>query len=229
VAQLFSLGCYTFMNIRTSFRLAVIVTFAFVFAGRSQGVILNAGDTWSYQFSTLDYIGSQPSAGSMPFSFSVTTLSPSYTTVSYQLFEQPSDSLIYSGGYIFAGNSTGSSGVSFLSPYPWQSLDGSITFSADAPVSIDSLTIQVIRPGTVVSEPFGDVVTSWDIFQTTVTPTPEPTTLSLLTAAVAAFGLFRFVIRKPQPNKSPEPTAVGAVSSAIAVRVAGRRWLSFFR
>jgi hypothetical protein len=31
------------------------------------------------------------------------------------------------------------------------------------------------------------------------------------------------------PNKSPEPTAVGAVSSAVAVRVAGRRWLSFFR
>ena len=31
------------------------------------------------------------------------------------------------------------------------------------------------------------------------------------------------------PNKSPEPTGVGAVSSAIAVHVAGRRWLSFFR
>jgi hypothetical protein len=31
------------------------------------------------------------------------------------------------------------------------------------------------------------------------------------------------------PNKSPEPTAVGACSSAIAVHVAGRRWLSFFR
>ena len=31
------------------------------------------------------------------------------------------------------------------------------------------------------------------------------------------------------PNKSPEPTAVGAVSSAIAVHAAGRRWLSFFR
>jgi len=30
------------------------------------------------------------------------------------------------------------------------------------------------------------------------------------------------------PNKSPEPTAVGAVSSAIAVHVASRRWLSFF-
>ena len=29
------------------------------------------------------------------------------------------------------------------------------------------------------------------------------------------------------PNQSPEPTAVGAVSSAV--RVASRRWLSFFR
>ena len=34
---------------------------------------------------------------------------------------------------------------------------------------------------------------------------------------------------KKQPNKSPEPTAVGAGSSAIAVHVASRRWLSFFR
>ncbi len=31
------------------------------------------------------------------------------------------------------------------------------------------------------------------------------------------------------PNKSPEPTAVGAVSSAVAVHAANRRWLSFFR
>ena len=31
------------------------------------------------------------------------------------------------------------------------------------------------------------------------------------------------------PNKSPEPTAVGACRSAIAVHVASRRWLSFCR
>jgi hypothetical protein len=31
------------------------------------------------------------------------------------------------------------------------------------------------------------------------------------------------------PNKSPEPTAVGAISSAVAVHAASRRWLSFFR
>ena len=31
------------------------------------------------------------------------------------------------------------------------------------------------------------------------------------------------------PNQSPEPTAVGAVSSAVAVHTTSRRWLSFFR
>ncbi len=36
-------------------------------------------------------------------------------------------------------------------------------------------------------------------------------------------------MRLTMPNKSPEPTAVGAVSSAIAVHVASRRWLSFLR
>jgi hypothetical protein len=30
-------------------------------------------------------------------------------------------------------------------------------------------------------------------------------------------------------NKSPEPTAVGAVSSDVAVRVASRRWVSYVR
>jgi hypothetical protein len=34
---------------------------------------------------------------------------------------------------------------------------------------------------------------------------------------------------KLMPNKSPEPTAVGAVSSAVAVHAASRRWLSFLR
>ena len=31
------------------------------------------------------------------------------------------------------------------------------------------------------------------------------------------------------PNKSPEPTAVGACRSAVAVHVTSRRWLSFLR
>jgi hypothetical protein len=44
-------------------------------------------------------------------------------------------------------------------------------------------------------------------------------------------GSFReiFQMSDTRSNKSPEPTAVGAVSSAVAVRVASRRWLSFLR
>ena len=36
-------------------------------------------------------------------------------------------------------------------------------------------------------------------------------------------------VRDQKPNKSPEPTADGAVRSAIAVHAASRRWLSFLR
>ena len=42
-------------------------------------------------------------------------------------------------------------------------------------------------------------------------------------------GAKKIMIPKMPPNKSPEPTAVGALSSAIAVHAASRRWLSFFR
>ena|ERR1039457_4303994 len=35
--------------------------------------------------------------------------------------------------------------------------------------------------------------------------------------------------KKPTPNKSPKPTAVGACRSAVAVHVTSRRWLSFLR
>ena len=49
-------------------------------------------------------------------------------------------------------------------------------------------------------------------------------------AVISAFDFMMLGLKDSQwPNKSPEPTAVGAVSSAVAVHVASRRWLSFFR
>ena len=45
----------------------------------------------------------------------------------------------------------------------------------------------------------------------------------------ASSELSHFELESTLPNKSPEPTAVGACRSAIAVHVAGRRWLSFLR
>jgi hypothetical protein len=41
-------------------------------------------------------------------------------------------------------------------------------------------------------------------------------------------GRFGLVVDRA-PNKSPEPTADGVVSSTIAAHAASRRWLSFFR
>jgi hypothetical protein len=66
----------------------------------------------------------------------------------------------------------------------------------------------------------------------TIASVPEPETLALIGIAVAllvARNCIRGLSMTMWPNKSPEPTAVGAVSSAIAVHVASRRWLSFFR
>ena len=48
--------------------------------------------------------------------------------------------------------------------------------------------------------------------------------------AVFTFSCHRFCsVITFAPNQSPEPTAVGAVRSAVAVHAASRRWLSFFR
>jgi hypothetical protein len=41
--------------------------------------------------------------------------------------------------------------------------------------------------------------------------------------------IYFITLKIAMPNKSLEPTAVGAVRSAVAVHVASRRWLSFFR
>ena len=62
-----------------------------------------------------------------------------------------------------------------------------------------------------------------DATNSAITPTPDQwrTGIEKLDAANH--------VRWKSPNKSPEPTAVGAGSSAVAVHAASRRWLSFIR
>ena len=57
--------------------------------------------------------------------------------------------------------------------------------------------------------------------------TPEVTRIAL--SERESLRMRRLKIYTMTPNKSPEPTAVGAFSSAFAVHVASRRWLSFLR
>ena len=172
------------------------MVFAFVLAGRSQGVLLNPGDTWSYSFSAVDYVRSQAAPEPARFSYTVTTLTPTFTFVDFQLFEGGTN--FYSGSDIFPREATATGGIGLMWP-TWQSLSGAVTFSASDRISLDSMTFEISRPGTIISLPFGDLVTSWDVFQTTVTLTPEPTTASLLALAAVSFGFFRFVVRRPSP------------------------------
>jgi hypothetical protein len=64
----------------------------------------------------------------------------------------------------------------------------------------------------------------FDDIQFSSSAVPEPSVLSLFTVF-----FFFFCWRRTRSNKSPEPTAVGAGRSAVAVHAASRRWLSFFR
>jgi hypothetical protein len=52
---------------------------------------------------------------------------------------------------------------------------------------------------------------------------------AVVVAAWALLYLICMFVTKLPPNKSPEPTAVGACSSAVAVHAMSRRWLSFLR
>ena len=71
---------------------------------------------------------------------------------------------------------------------------------------------------------------SWPIVSgaVAISSVPEPSSFTLIVVAASLLIICR-LYSTMWPNKSPEPTAVGAVSSAIAVHVASRRWLSFFR
>jgi hypothetical protein len=67
-----------------------------------------------------------------------------------------------------------------------------------------------------------------------ITEIPEPSAIALFSLGLLGTGIWWFrratiQHNKHEPNKSPEPTAVGAGSSAIAVHVTSRRWLSFLR
>ena len=190
------------MNIRASFRLAALVTLAFVFVGRSQGV-LSAGDSWSYHFTNMDNVGTQSFPGGVLFpalfSFTITDMNTGGglgSEMTFELFEgQPGDGSLGSGNW-FSGGSTQLG----MTTAAWQDLEGSVTFTVDSGAySIDSFTFTVYSP---TADP-----TIYDIFQTSVTPAPEPTTLSLVILSVLSFGLFRFVFQKPQPNTALEPTA----------------------
>jgi hypothetical protein len=145
----------------------------------------------------------------------------------------------YSSGYSYfqSGAEVGSAGYYSLAPVTPISLAADtpyvmVVFPADAFLSVN---------WNYVTSPTVTSIDSWSVGLTdgsqnplfsisaTPVPAPEPAVVSLLFLGAVASFIFRIRHNRTPPNKSPEPTAVGAVSSAVAVHVTSRRWLSFFR
>ena len=206
------------MKIQTIFGLIALVTIIFVVTGHSQGV-LNAGDSLSYHFASMDDVGTQsfPSGGllfSALFSFTVTdenTGGGLQSELTFDLFEgSPSGASFTSGNWL----SGGSTQLGITTP-AWQDLEGSVTFTVDSgSYLIDSFTFTVYQP---TADP-----TIYNIMQTTVTPVPEPATLSLAALSFFSFGLFSF-FRKPPPNTALEPTSTAPSVSTAAPKLERHR------
>jgi hypothetical protein len=123
-----------------------------------------------------------------------------------------------SGGKNFAANSFG------------VALDGNFLFLANSPADYNwySFSFDYTASSTSallsLSSQLNGTGYSYAVDTISMHSVPEPSVSCLFGLCV----LF-FVWRVARPNKSPEPTAVGAISSAVAVHAASRRWLSFFR
>ena len=91
-------------------------------------------------------------------------------------------------------------------------------------VSAFAGSVALLTFSTATGSPNAPDLLYFDDVQFSPSSVPEPSVLSIFIS-----GTFVICYRVTRPNQSPEPTAVGAVSFAVAVHVASRRWLSFFR
>ena len=152
-----------------------------------QGVLLNAGDTWTYHFTTLDYVSTQtgstdPFGATFSFTYSINTYPPSLL---YEVFES-----VPTNGFLGSGTQPiGGMGI-LLPTTAWQDLEGSARFTVtDGSFNIESLTFTVWRPSATMPS-------SFDTFQTTVTLVPEPSPCAIWLGGFSLIVLYRRVANK---------------------------------
>lgn len=167
------------MNIFKSLLLALALTGI----ARGQGILLTAGDTWTYHFTNLEYVSSLDTGVGPPnwgagFSFSYSHTNA--INFRYELFEDVPPNGLFADGPPPIYSTTGTNTIGMLLPASvWQDLDGYVRFTVDqGSLLIDALTFTALRytpgsPGRI------------DTFQTTVSLVPEPTSLALLTLGSA--------------------------------------------
>jgi hypothetical protein len=217
--------------------ICTLVFITFQITAFSQGVILSAGQSYVLTFDLINYSG--------PY------IPPSGT------FDDPGPpSTQGNSAWIFFASNELDAGTSVLL---WETFSGGLTNSPDTlqivgasysvPPEAPAIYGQVWNSGPTAIPYFPNLQGAFRVtmisgtaelsgfsvsqivgssYYTQSFPVPEPSSAALIAIGFGIFLVGRFRKRE-LPNKSPEPTAVGAGRSAIAVHVAGRRWLSFLR
>jgi len=156
---------------------AALATFSA--AGHGQ-LVLNPGDSWTYPFSALPKTGSVPVFTSTPSGIFDFTLDNSTfqngDMLLYEMFETDTSELPICSGTL---SSTPSEKTSCESDFAWQDLQGAIRLTMLAgSVTVDSVSVEAIVPGANL--------TAYDVYSSTVVPTPEPSTTALIGLALGA-------------------------------------------
>ena len=188
-----------------------------VYSADSQGYV--SFDSTDSDFAAGHYYflltGVTTSIGGSPdslASFALSGFSASGNTQTLVAVSYPSD-------WLNAGSDT--DGVQYLFSPLWTGINGLFEISATPNLggSIGWSFGFFPVPGSPMPQVSGTI---------SISPVPEPSSFTLIVVA-ASLLIIRRLYSTMWPNQSPEPTAVGAGRSAIAVHVASRRWLSFFR
>jgi len=142
-------------------------------------LLLNSGDTWTYNFNSLPHTGFVSAFGSNPGgSFQFTIDGASFQAgdqLKYEMFENTaSEQPVCTGIFNSAPPNTATCSTDFV----WQDQQGAVRLTMLAgSLVVDSVTLKAIIPGPSLS--------SYDVYSSTFTPVPEPSMVLLLALGVA--------------------------------------------
>jgi hypothetical protein len=141
---------------------------------RGQGVLLNAGDSWSWHFTTLDYVGTQvrqirPVSAAFIL---IGTINQYPANFLYEAFEGvPPNGVLPASQIPFSGMECD------ILTNAWQDLEGAVRLTVtDGSFTLQSVTFHVARPN-------GSIPSSYDFYEAIVAA-PEPSALALLLSAL---------------------------------------------
>jgi len=148
-------------------------------------LLLNAGDSWTYQFNTLPFTGLVSSfttntGGSLTIVVNGSSFPPG-SSMTYSMYENsPSEAPIFSATmngappYTVSGSQNGA----------WQDIQGAIRLTMNSgSARIDTITLQAIVAGPSLS--------SYNVYSTSFTPVPEPATWTLVALGFGAAIVWR--------------------------------------